>query len=321
MKIISKRINKFIRELLNIDKEKIFIKKRNKLEGLHIRVSAFNKEVFQDTDINRALSYLHNLSYSKDNGYSGNKNWELFRIKRSHLARILTELKERADIKEEISFTKDAQKLKRQKGGARIEQVTGIENRENKARDYLKKAKEYLGRAKREYKESKKNYLKEGLKSKEKWDICVKDSISSIEFSLKLILVLVLGKFPTTHDFQDLRSIAILKEAREKINKRHSGLEDAPIERLFFIPHFWSKSYTYAIYGGDYGESGEIYTETEANFAIKHAEEELFYAEKCFFQDIVIDGKWESWITRIEMVDGNTGKRTKIWNIDDKKKD
>ncbi len=179
-------------------------------------------------------------------------------------------------------------------------EIIKIENQKEKARDFLKKSKEFLR-------------LGKYYKNKKKWDLSVKNSISSIELSLKLIMVLVLGRYPKTHNFQDVISIDLMKKLRYKINRVHGSLSEVPIERLFFIPHFWANSYTYTIYGGEFGDSNEVYTGKEASLAIGHAEEILFYAEKGFFQDMVIDGNWENWISKI--IEVKKGKNRAVFKI------
>ncbi len=186
-------------------------------------------------------------------------------------------------------------------------QVEIVTNQKEKAKDFLKKSKEFLRLGRQYYK-------------KKDWDLCVRNAISSIEFSLKLIMSLVLGRFPKTHDFQDKTSIELMKKLGYKIGRVHGGLEDVPIKRLFFIPNFWSNSYTYTLYGGVFGESSEVYLKKEAELALSHAQEVLFYAEKGFFQDMVIDRKWENWVGEIIEVDSN-GKKKTVWKINKKEYD
>jgi len=92
-----------------------------------------------------------------------------------------------------------------------------------------------------------------------------------IEFSLKVISLLLLDKYPKDHKFDE-------REFKEVLNQIPETLENLNFHKLYLYSRFWSNFYTVAKYGlENFGIGAEkLFGEEEAELAQKHA-------DKCYF--------------------------------------
>lgn len=133
--------------------------------------------------------------------------------------------------------------------------------------DRLKLANDYLRRADSKLEEAKK-YLNEGYKH----PLSISASQEVTEFSIKAVLILMLGRYPKTHEFADEKIKKLMQETSELM------LEHYPLcpfnKRVFILPMFWSKFYQTVKYGDDIlGTSDSLFGRKEAELALSHAEE------------------------------------------------
>lgn len=97
------------------------------------------------------------------------------------------------------------------------------------------------------------------------------ESISSsqecIELSIKAIFLLLKGKYPKRHEFEEEEFEAILKKVPRK-------LEYLEFPKLYLYSKFWSNFYTVAKYGLEKIGVGanKLFEKEEAEIALKHAE-------------------------------------------------
>lgn len=99
----------------------------------------------------------------------------------------------------------------------------------------------------------------------------VSASQECIELSIKAVFLILGEEFPKKHEFKEEDFIKLL----DKIPKE---LEYYNFPRLYLLSKFWSNFYTVAKYGLEKLEVGtdKLFTDKEANLALKHAEECYF---------------------------------------------
>jgi len=225
--------------------------KNGQLISLFEEVRAVNKELFNDSDLDKELSSIGDPYLLKK------KNWN---YRRGNLLRILGYLRNR------ILLRMDKEIQSNSKGKRKVS-IVQSKDKEKEALYFLNNASKYLKGSKKYYKD---NELGQSIYN----------SISSIEYSLKCIMISVLGKYSQTHDFQDETSLHLIREISNSI--RGKFLKEQLVMRSFFITHFWSKSYEYSKYGGEFGKADEVYTNKEVELSISHSEEILILSKEVF---------------------------------------
>ena len=105
-------------------------------------------------------------------------------------------------------------------------------------------------------------------KEKANYPEAVSSAQECIEFSIKLIMLLLKGEYPRKHKFTD-------KDFKEILDKLPAELSHVDLGRLYLISKFWAEMYTIAKYGSEELGIGpeKLFKEEEAKIAIKHAEE------------------------------------------------
>jgi HEPN domain-containing protein len=264
---LSQRTQEVLHEFLSIDKIENIKDKRDKLEYFIIHtVLPFCAVNFDDIDTHKLGEELSQAYYPFSDSISLQKNIYIYRTKKNLLVRLLTFL----EGKTKQSEIKQAEESSlNPKGKERAVSIITVDKKDIKQKvdDYTQKSQQALEKAEEDFK-------------KQNWDNVVEEGIGSIEFSLKALLIAIVGKYPKTHNFQDKNTKQLYKEAKTTLEKQGKLKEFPNLGRLFFLPNFWGDSYEYSKYGGEYGSSKHLYSEQEARLIIAHAKEELYKLSK-----------------------------------------
>jgi len=139
---------------------------------------------------------------------------------------------------------------------------------ENKIKENESLANSWLKRAKNKLNEG------ENLFINHKYSEAISSFQESTEFSLKVILLLLLDKYPKEHKFDD-------KEFKEVLYRIPEALENLEFHKLYLYSKFWSYFYLTSKYGMEnFGIGAErLFEKEEAQLAKKHA-------NKCYFASL-----------------------------------
>ena len=262
---LLQRTEELLKELLEIEKIPNLTERRNKLEVfIFENFLPFCDENFKEmniSEIENQLTSAYRAEREAFLAFDSENNLRLYNQKKAAILKILLIAKGKAKERERKALEEPSIKPR---GTERVVSIITVDKKEipQKIDDYLKKSKQAYEKAQADFK-------------KEDWDNAVEESIDSIEFSLKALLISTTGKYPKTHDFQDKNTKQLYKEAKATLEKQDKLKEFHNLGRLFFLPNFWGDSYECSKYGGDYGGSKHLYGKQEAELGLYHAKEEL----------------------------------------------